>query len=589
MSSTGLLPATALGRAGALLRLVPILRRHKWAFAVTVASTAGNHGFGIAAAAVAAWLVGRAAVGASPPDLVPGLLVLGACVVGKAVSAWAEMWVAHDLAYRIMRDLRTDIFDGLERLAPGWLLGRRTGDVATAVLGDVEALEWFYAHTVAQFAVIVVTPMAAVGVLFVIDPRLALTLLPFAALMVSVPFWLSRMGDRQGAALRTSLGSLHAEAVDGVAGLRELVLFGRADSFRQRLLEAGRDLIRKQTANGSRMGIENGVTDALVAAAMLAVLTVGALLVASDQLAASSYPVAVILAAFSLLPITEITGGVRNLGVLRATASRVFTVVDTPAHVADAKDATTDSSGLRPEIRFDGVSFRYEARLPEVLRGVSFAVRPGETVALVGRSGAGKSTCANLLLRFWDVTAGRITLGGVDVRDLTQVALRDRVALVPQDVYLFNTTIADNIQLGSPGASDEQVADVARRALVSEFADDLPDGLGTVVGERGAALSGGQRQRIALARAMLRDASVLVLDEAVSSVDAEGEMHLRRALEAAQVGRTTIVIAHRLSTIRNADRVVVLDDGRVVQEGRHADLSAADGPYRRLLAGQVAV
>lgn len=474
---------------------------------MTVASAAGNQGFGVTAAGIVAYLTGRAAVGASAGDLLPGMILLAVCVVGKGASAWLEMWVAHDLAYRIMIDVRGDIFDGLERLAPGWLMGKRTGDVAAAAVADVENLEWFYAHAVAQFAVTVLTPLAAVGVLATIDLRVALALLPFALLILTVPFWLARLGDRQGVELRTRLGHLHADAVDGVHGLRELLLFGQAQRFRHRLIEDGRRLNRAHRANGSRMGVENGVTDALVAGAMLSVLATGATLVASGQMSAANYPVVVILAAFSLVPITEITGGIRNLGVLRATASRVFAVTDTPAQVSDRSEAATDAEDLSAQVRFEDVHFRYSPVLPDVLHGVSFAVDPGQTVALVGSSGAGKSTCANLLLRFWDPTGGRITLGGSDLRDLTQAALRERVALVPQDVYLFNNSIAENIRLGRPEASDTDVADVARRALVSQFADDLRDGLDTVVGERGAALSGGQRQRIALARALLRDAS----------------------------------------------------------------------------------
>lgn len=488
---SGILPANTLGRGRSILRLAPVLRRHPVGFFLTVASAAGNQGCGVAAAGVAAYLTGRAAVGASAGDLVPGMILLAVFVVGKGASAWLEMWVAHDLAYRIMIDVRGDIFDGLERLAPGWLMGKRTGDVAAAAVADVENLEWFYAHAVAQFAVTVLTPLAAVGVLATIDLRVALALLPFALLILTVPFWLARLGDRQGVELRTRLGHLHADAVDGVHGLRELLLFGQAQRFRARLIEDGRRLNRAHRANGSRMGVENGVTDALVAGAMLAVLATGANLVASEQMSAANYPVVVILAAFSLVPITEITGGIRNLGVLRATASRVFTVTDTPAHVSDSPEALADARDLNAQLRFEDVDFRYSAELPDVLHGVSFTVEPGQTVALVGRSGAGKSTCANLLLRFWDPTGGRITLGGTDLRDLTQAALRERVALVPQDVYLFNNSIAENIRLGRPGATDTEVADVARRALVSEFADSLADGMDTVVGERGAALSGG--------------------------------------------------------------------------------------------------
>lgn len=232
------------------------------------------------------------------------------------------------------------------------------------------------------------------------------------------------------------------------------------------------------------------------------------------------------------------------------------------------------------------MSFRYDPALPDALWEVSFDVETGETVALVGHSGAGKFTAAHLLLRFWDVDAGAISVGGHDLRDLSQAALRDLITIVAQETFLFRASVADNIRLGRPAATDAKVIEAARQALADEFITALPEGYRTIVGERGVKLSGGQRQRIALAAALLKDSPILVLDEPVSNLDAESERELTAAIRQAWVGRTVIMIAHRLSTIRSADRLVVLGHGRVAETGSHEELLSHGGVYAHLIASQ---
>lgn len=592
--AAALLPTDDLGRLDALRRLTPVLKRHRRGVALTLITAIGNQFSGIAAASVAAFLTGYVAV---DPDLgrVTALVwLLGGLAVTKGVFAWAESWVAHDMAFRVMLDLRSEVFDGLVRLAPAWLFGRRTGDVAAAALADVEALEWFYAHTAAQVTVTVLTPLGALGVIAVVDPRLALALAPFVVAVGAVPLALLRRGDREGRAIREGLGRLQAETTDVVQGLRELVLFGAGGRWRKRLADSTTDLAAAQEANASRIGLENGATEGLLAGAMLSVLITGALLVDAGELPRATYPVTVVLAGLALAPVTVLTGGIRNLGVLRATASRVVAVIDAPARVsepsnrADISEAVHDDlvGGQAPTVRFDSVRFGYEPDVA-VLKGVNFEVPSSSTVALVGASGAGKSTCANLLLRFWDPDEGAIRLAGVDLRELPLPTLRRAVSLVPQDPYLFRGTIADNLRLAAPDATDSELRGAAEQALVSEFTDALPGGLDTAIGERGVTLSGGQRQRIALAQALLRDASVLVLDEAVAAIDTMGEQLLQRAIARARRDRTTLVIAHRLSTIASADHVVVLRDGQVAQLGEPAALLEQPGPFRALVARQL--
>jgi ATP-binding cassette, subfamily B, bacterial len=272
-----------------------------------------------------------------------------------------------------------------------------------------------------------------------------------------------------------------------------------------------------------------------------------------------------------------------------ALAPRYFAIEDEPVPVTDGPGATimVDRANRGLPGSFNGVTFRYNPSDRPALENVSFDMPAGGTVALVGRSGAGKTTVANLLLRFWDPQDGEVHIDGRDIRELKLDELRHLIALVGQDTYLFHTSLRDNIRLGRPDATDEEVLAAAHGANVDEFASALPDGYDTFVGERGMQLSGGQRQRVSIARAILKDAPILVLDEATSHLDALNEAEVHEALTRLMAGRTTLVIAHRLSTIRNADRIVVLDGGRAVEQGTHSELLARDGLYSHLIASQL--
>jgi subfamily B ATP-binding cassette protein MsbA len=268
-------------------------------------------------------------------------------------------------------------------------------------------------------------------------------------------------------------------------------------------------------------------------------------------------------------------------------ATRVFELLDTRPTVAEPARPTPLPRPARGDVLVDGVSFRYNEALPPALDDVSLRVAPGEVVALVGPSGAGKTTLASLLPRFWDVTSGRITLDGVDVRELSFADLRGAIGMVPQEPALFSGTVRENIAYARPHATEREIVAAARAAHALEFIERLPEGLDTRVGERGVKLSGGQRQRLAIARVFLKDPAVVVLDEATSSLDAESERLIEEAMVELLRGRSTLIIAHRLSTVRRADRVVVLDKGRVVEEGTHDSLLAANGLYARLYRGQL--
>jgi ATP-binding cassette, subfamily C, bacterial CydC len=564
--------------------LMSVLKPHYGRLAVYLGIGLLNQIFTIGAAGIGAWLVGAAITGSSLESLlVPFYLLLGV-VTGRGIVAWLESWLSHDLAYKVLAELRMAVYWALERLAPGYLVWQRSGDLITAAMKDVETLEVFYAHSLGGLVIMVVVTGGSLVALALLHPLLPLVVLPWIGLVMTVPFWLRRRAARQGQTLQEQLGIVSANLVDGIQGLREIAAFGQEERQLAKLRERNRALRQAQTAYGLRAGLEASVSTALIALAGVSMLLAAAGLVGSGAMPARLYPVSVVLATAIFAPITAFTETIYSFGLVRAAAGCIFDILHEPPLVADK--VATSPAHVEPYVRFENVSFRYNPELPLALNAVSFKVNPGETVALVGHSGAGKSTCIQLLLRFWDVEAGAIRLGKHDLRDFTLADLRDLMAVVPQDVYLFNVSLLDNIRLGKPDASQSEVEAAARAALAHDFISVLPHGYATKAGERGLQLSGGQRQRIAIARALLKNAPILVMDEAVSNLDTESEREVRQAIQNLQQGRTTLIVAHRLSTIRSADRIVVLQNGEVAESGTHSELLSRDGVYARLIASQ---
>jgi ABC-type multidrug transport system fused ATPase/permease subunit len=557
---------------GPLWKLRPYMASRPVVFGLVICSGLLFYTTVVALPALTAYVFGTLVTGGAG-GLTPAIVVT---VIVAGLAQWWQSSIGHDWAYRLLKELRVRIVDGITRATPGRLLGRRTGDLAEIAKSDVAATEMFFAHTAGDYLGATLVSIAALVAVAVLNPPSALVMAALMALVAAVPAVLARRAGEQGRAVRAAAGAVAAETMDVIQGLRELALARRDRDYAERVLTRGDALGAARRRYARRTGAELVTTELLLGLGLLAITTVAASQADTGALAVHWLPVVIVLGTSALAPIATVSATARTLGDVRAAAARVLAIIGYRAHVDEPTAPHPAPTGV-PTVEFDNVRFGYPN--VDVLRGLSLRIEPGETVALVGRTGAGKTTCAHLLLRFWDPTSGTIRIDGTDIRNLATAALRRTVSVVPQDIHLFDDTIAGNIRLGRPEATDPEVEQAARLAGAHEFITTLPEGYTTRCGERGTTLSGGQRQRIAIARALLTQAPVLILDEAVSNLDPDSEQALHNSLEATRGTRTTLVIAHRLSTVVRADRVLVLENGRVIEHGTHEELLAAGGHY----------
>ncbi len=575
--------AAAVGWPATLGTLVKIIRPWRRRFAVVIGSGIARVAAFIGVGVVSALAVAAVKTG-SPYGYLLILLALTAPLAG--LLHWLESWLAHDIAYRLLAEMRIALFDKLDRLAPAYLMRRRSGDLIALASQDVETVEYFFAHTVAPALVAVLVPSAVLIVLAVVAWPIALALLPFVLFAALAPVVMRSKIDRLGAEARDALGLLGAYVTETIQGLADLVAFQAVAGRRRGFIELVRGYQRIRLELLADLSAQTARLETVTGLGGLAVAVVGARLAADHHLLPTTLPLLILIALSSFLPISEIANVSRQLADTIASTRRLYAVHREHPAVADGPLRPPEPEG-GSAIRFEAASFTYPGARRPALSAVSLDIPAGATLALVGPSGAGKTTIASLLLRFWDPTAGRILIDGVDLRDFALDDLRRRVSLVSQDTYLFNDTLRANVALARPEADEAAIHRALDQAALAEFVDSLPEGLDTPVGERGVQLSGGQRQRVAIARAFLKNAPTLVLDEATSHLDAVSEAQVRGALDALMRDRTTIVIAHRLSTVRNADLLAVLDHGRLVEAGSHAELLARNGLYARLIRHQI--
>ena len=532
---------------------------------------------------LAADVIDQAMSGGGFSPLVPVLLLILGLSLAGAASAWvgrgAESWVAAS----VKQTLRARMFAKLGRLGPAYIERQDSGKIQAAVVDGVEALEGYFGSYVPRVLITLTVPTAVLLYLFFIDVYVASSLLIAVLTALFAPKLWERALGRFGQEHWNAYSTLNARFVDSMQGMTTLVSFNAADRCGQQLKQRAHQVYR---ATMRQLGISlmgSGMVSLAMKGGSAIALSIGAWRVAEGHLSFESLLILLFLIGECIGPLADLDRA-WHAGYTGISASKgILEILDAPEALTVPADRTRTLDTNAPEIVFNQVNFAYERSGPPVLKDFSLTIPAGETAALVGVSGSGKSTVVALLLGFFK-PEGSIEIDGIPIQDLDPSTLRAQVAVVSQDTHLFYGSIADNLRLAKPDATDAELESAARAANAHGFISELPEGYASLIGERGQKLSGGEKQRLALARALLRNTPILVLDEATASIDAANEAAIQDALARDTHKRTVLVIAHRLNTVVNADSINVLEDGRVVEEGRHRDLLALDGVYARMVA-----
>ncbi|MFN7209651.1 MAG: thiol reductant ABC exporter subunit CydC, partial [Aggregatilineales bacterium] len=497
--------------------------------------------------------------------------------VARGVLRYLERLVSHETTFRILAGLRVWFYERIAPLAPARLMQFRSGDLLSRAIGNIETLQEFYVRAIAPPLIAMLTALLMAIFFGAFDPILAVTVIGFmlsAALGVT---WLARMLTRRsGAAAIAARNALNADAVDMAQGMADIVAFNAESRQAAKLRADAEALSRAQRAIG-RVG-------ALQVALMNLLINLCALILAAPRAEGIVLASLVLAAIASFEAIVPLPTAAANLQTHLSAAQSLYSVVDAAPLVSEPPQPQPVPSDSTLHVR--DLRFRYAEDEPYALDGVTFTLPQGGAMAIVGGSGGGKTTLVNLILRFWDYQEGLIALGGVDIRQLSAAELRARIGVVAQQTYLFNTTIRENLLIAKRDASEEEIVAAARRAQLHDFIARLPEGYQTRVGEFGLNLSGGERQRLAIARALLKDAPILILDEPTANLDAQTERDLLTALYALMEGRTTLLITHRLIGLERMDQILVLERGKIVERGAQSELLAREGAYKRLFTAQ---
>ena len=517
--------------------------------------------------------------------LVPLIALLVGIYAISGLMNYGDQYTRHTVGERFLFDLRIRIYDHLQRLSLTFFERTSTGELMSRVSNDVNALEQFITHGVVLTAVDGLRLAGAAVILMLLDWRLALVaLLPVPIIAVSMRRF-NRNVRPVYRLVRDRLGDINARLQDDLTGMRVIQAFGQEKAELDRFTAVSASYYRERVRSIRNWSTFFPTISFVSAIGGVAVMGLGAWMVVQGQMTLGTLVAFLAYIISFYEPLRRLSEVDNTFQQAIAAGERIFELLDHAPDIQDAPDAV-HLEQMTGDVAFEGVSFAYGTG-EEVLRDVTFHLAPGEVAALVGPSGAGKTSIANLLCRFYDPRQGQVAVDGHDLRQITVRSLRQHVAVVLQDTFLFNASVRENLLYGKPDATEEELFAAAGAAYAHDFIAAMPQGYDTEIGERGVKLSGGQRQRLALARAILADPRILILDEATSSVDAEAEYLIQQALERVMQGRTALVIAHRLSTIRTADQIIALEGGRIREIGNHRELLARGGMYSQLYQRQL--
>jgi ATP-binding cassette subfamily C protein CydC len=543
---------------------------------------------GVGLLGLSAYVIALAALRPPIADLQVAIVGLRFLGIARGVFRYLERWVSHNVAFRLLTRLRLWFYQRLEPLAPARLMQYRSGDLLSRIVADVGILEQFFVRILAP-------PLVAAGIalgltLFLqrFSSTLALTLLVGLALSGAVvPVLVLRLGRNLGRRSVETRADLTATLVEGVQGCADLIAFGRDSDHLERVrsLSGQSCWLGAQQVNVS--GWSSALSGLLMNLTTIAILVAAIPMVSQGGLKGVDLALLVVVAIASFEAVGPLPSALQQLETHLSAAQRLYQIVDSSPAVSEPTTPVGRPRHFDIEVR--ELSFRYAADSQPALRGVSFRLEEGRRLAVVGQSGAGKSTLIQLLLRFWDYEQGQITLGGRDLKDYRSDDLRQVISVVSQQTHLFNDTIRANLLLARPEATEPDLVRAAMMAQIHEFVLGLPDGYDTWIGEGGLRLSAGERQRLVVARALLKDAPILILDEPTASLDVLTERALLRSLRELMRGRTSLIITHRLSGLEDVDRILVLHRGRIVEQGSHQELLRAGGMYRRMWSLQAEV
>jgi ABC-type multidrug transport system fused ATPase/permease subunit len=575
-----LLMANSESNLSTFVRLLGFLRPYRWSLAVSVVLAVGSQ----AAAVTIAFLTGDALESAVQGDDQRRIWTLAGLVLAvglaRALFMVGRRLLSGRQALGVEYDLRDAIYAKLLRLSFGFYDRHQTGQLMSRATVDLQAVRFFLGYGLIFFFQHILTIVGVTVTLFVVNWRLALATTAIMPVLVALAYRYSRVSHPILRDVQLKMADVATVAEENIVGVHVVKSFAQERAESEKFADRSERVFSQSVLANRQRAIYVPLLAFLPLLAQAAVLLLGGRMVADGSLSLSSFFAFNVLVVMLVMPLRMLGMWIGQAQRATASGERIFEVVDEPEEVADRPGARDLPPG-EGHVRLEGASFGYAPERP-VLENVDLDVEPGATIALIGHTGSGKTTLASLVPRFYDTTEGRVTIDGIDVRDVRLASLRSEIGIVAQDPFLFSASVRENIAFGVPEATNERVEYAARLAQAHEFIAELPEGYDTVIGERGITLSGGQRQRIAIARALIKNPRILILDDATASVDATTEARIRLGFREAMKGRTTLIVAHRLSTIALADELVVLDGGRIACRGTHDELIESNTIYREI-------